>query len=53
MTSSTKNDLDLSQLQDQISRLAKNLKSEKDLGDLTQQLVSFVIEFGDRLEGHL
>ena len=30
MRSSTKNDLDLSHLQEQISDLAKNVKSEKD-----------------------
>lgn len=55
MTSSTKNDLDLSQLQDQISRLAKDLKSEKDLGDLTQQLVKMSVEaaLGAELEEHL
>lgn len=39
MTTFPMNDLDLNQLQDQIGRLAKNLKSEKDLSDLTQQLV--------------
>lgn len=55
MTVSTMNDLDLSQLQDQISRLAKNLKSEKDLGDLTQQLVKMTVEaaLGAELEEHL
>ena len=55
MTSSTKNDLDLSQLQDQISELAKKLKSEKDLGDLTQQLVKMTVEaaLGAELEEHL
>ena len=55
MTSSTKNDLDLSQLQDQISRLAKDLKSEQDLGDLTQQLVKMSVEaaLGAELEEHL
>lgn len=55
MTVSKMNELDLSQLQDQISRLAKNLKSEKDLGDLTQQLVRMTVEaaLGAELEEHL
>lgn len=55
MTVSAMNDIDLSQLQDQISRLAKNLKSEKDLGDLTQQLVKMTVEaaLGAELEEHL
>ena len=55
MTVSTMNNLDLSQLQDQIGRLAKNLKSDKDLGDLTQQLVKMTVEaaLGDELEEHL
>ena len=55
MTISTMNDLDLSQLQDQITRLAKNLNSEKDLGNLTQQLVRMTVEaaLGAELEEHL
>lgn len=55
MTSSTMNDLDLSQLQEQINRLAKSLKSEKDLGNLTQQLVKMTVEaaLGAELEEHL
>lgn len=55
MTASTMNNLDLSQLKDQINRLAKNLKSEKDLGDLTQQLVKMTVEaaLGAELEEHL
>lgn len=55
MTVSTMNKLDLSQLQEQISRLAKNLKSEKDLGDLTQQLVRMTVEaaLNAELEEHL
>lgn len=45
----------MSQLQEQIGRLAKNLKSEKDLGDLTQQLVKMTVEaaLGAELEEHL
>ena len=55
MTASTMNDLDLSQLQEQINRLAKSLKSEKDLGNLTQQLVKMTVEaaLGAELEEHL
>lgn len=55
MTTFPMNDLDLNQLQDQIGRLAKNLKSEKDLSDLTQQLVKMTIEaaLGAELEEHL
>lgn len=55
MTVSTMNELDLSQLHDQIGRLAKNLKSEKDLGDLTQQLVRMTVEaaLSAELEDHL
>ena len=55
MTASTMNDLDLSHLKDQINRLTKNLKSEKDLGDLTQQLVKMTVEaaLGAELEEHL
>lgn len=55
MTVSTMNKLDLSQLQEQISRLAKNLKTEKDLGDLTQQLVRMTVEaaLNAELEEHL
>lgn len=46
MIASTIHELDLSQLQDQITQLAKNLKSEKDLGNLAQQLVKCSV-FGD------
>ena len=55
MTTFPMNNLDLNQLQDQIGRLAKNLKSEKDLSDLTQQLVKMTIEaaLGAELEEHL
>lgn len=55
MTTFPMNDLDLNQLQDQIGRLAKNLKSEKDLSYLTQQLVKMTIEaaLGAELEEHL
>lgn len=55
MTTFPMNDLDLNQLQAQIGRLAKNLKSEKDLSDLTQQLVKMTIEaaLGAELDEHL
>lgn len=55
MTTFPMNDLDLNQLQDQIGRLAKNLKSEKELSNLTQQLVKMTIEaaLGAELEEHL
>ena len=55
MRSSTKNDLDLSHLQEQISDLAKNVKSEKDLCALSQQLVKMTVEaaLGAELEEHL
>ena len=38
MTTDTMNELDLNQLQTHIGRLAKNIKSEADLGSLTQQV---------------
>lgn len=55
MTTFPMNDLDLNQLQAQIGRLAKNLKSEKDLSGLTQQLVKMTIEaaLGAELDEHL
>lgn len=55
MTVFTMNDLDLNQLKDQITKLAKHIKSEKDLGSITQQLVKMTVEaaLGAEMEEHL
>ncbi len=55
MTTDTMNELDLNQLQAHIGCLAKNIKSEADLGSLTQQLVKMTVEadFGAELDEHL
>ena len=53
--SSTMNDKDLEQLKAHVTKLAKSLKSEADLGDLTQQLMKMTVEaaLGAELDEHL
>lgn len=53
--SNTLNDEDLSQLKGHITELAKKLKSESDLGDLTQQMVKMTVEaaLNGELDEHL
>jgi putative transposase len=53
--SSTMNDKDLEQLKAHVTKLAKGLKSEADLGDLTQQLMKMTVEaaLGAELDDHL
>ncbi|SCX19480.1 hypothetical protein SAMN05216379_11347 [Nitrosomonas eutropha] len=55
MTTDTMNELDLNQWQAHIGCLAKNIKSEADLGSLTQQLVKMTVEaaLGAELDEHL
>jgi transposase-like protein len=49
------NDKDLEQLKAHVTKLAKSLKSEADLGDLTQQLMKMTVEaaLGAELDEHL
>lgn len=49
------NDQDLEQFKAHITKLAKDLKSEADLGDLTQQLMNMTVEaaLGAELGDHL
>ena len=53
--SSTMNDKDLEQFKAHVTKLAKGLKSEADLGDLTQQLMKMTVEaaLGAELDDHL
>ena len=53
--SSIMNDKDLEDLKAQVAKLAKGLKSEADLGSLTQQLVKMTVEaaLGAELDDHL
>jgi putative transposase len=53
--SSAMNEKDLEQLKAHVTQLAKGLKSEADLGDLTQQLVKMTVEaaLGAELDEHL
>ena len=53
--SSTMNDKDLEQFKTHVTKLAKGLKSEADLGDLTQQLMKMTVEaaLGAELDDHL
>lgn len=53
--SSTMNDKDLEQLKAHVTKLAKSLKSEADLGDLTQRLMKMTVEaaLGAELDEHL
>ena len=53
--SSTMNGKDLEQLKAHVTKLAKSLKSEADLGDLTQQLMKMTVEaaLGAELDEHL
>ena len=53
--SSTMNDKDLEQFKAHVTKLAKGLKSEADLGDLTQQLMKMTVEaaLGAELDEHL
>ena len=53
--SSTMNDKDLEQFKAHVTKLAKGLKSEADLGDLTQQLMKMTVEtaLGTELDDHL
>lgn len=55
MTTDTMDELDLNQLQTHIGRLAKNIKSEADLGSLTQRLIKMTVEaaLGAELDEHL
>lgn len=55
MSTSTMNQLDLAPLKEHIGRLAKSLKSERDLGELTQQLVKMTVEaaLSAELDEHL
>ncbi|MEA3299733.1 MAG: IS256 family transposase, partial [Pseudomonadota bacterium] len=49
------NEQDLEQLKAHVTKLAKGLKSEADLGDLTQQLMKMTVEaaLGAELDDHL
>lgn len=53
--SSAMNEKDLEQLKAHVTQLAKGLKSEAELGDLTQQLVKMTVEaaLGAELDEHL
>jgi putative transposase len=53
--SSTMNDKDLEQFKAHVTKLAKGLKSEADLGNLTQQLMKMTVEaaLGAELDDHL
>jgi len=53
--SRTMNEQDLAQLKAHVTKLAKDLKSEADLGDLTQQLMKMTVEaaLGAELDDHL
>ena len=53
--SRTMNDKDLEQFKAHVTKLAKGLKSEADLGDLTQQLMKMTVEaaLGAELDEHL
>lgn len=53
--SRTMNEQDLEQLKAHVTKLAKGLKSEADLGDLTQQLMKMTVEaaLGAELDDHL
>lgn len=53
--SRTMNEQDLEQLKAHVTKLAKGLKSEADLGDLTQQLMKMTVEaaLGAELDEHL
>lgn len=53
--SSTMYDKDLEDLKAQVAKLAKGLKSEADLSNLTQQLVKMTVEaaLGAELDDHL
>lgn len=55
MSTSTMNQRDLAPLKEHIGRLAKSFKSEKDLGELTQQLVKMTVEaaLNAELDEHL
>ena len=55
MSSIAMNDQDLEQLKAHVTKLAKGLKSEADLGDLTQQLMKMTVEaaLGAELDDHL
>ena len=55
MSSIAMNDQDLEQLKAHVTKLAKGLKSEADLGDLTQQLMTMTVEaaLGAELDDHL
>ena len=55
MSSIAMNDQDLEQLKANVTKLAKGLKSEADLGDLTQQLMKMAVEaaLGAELDDHL
>jgi len=55
MSSIAMNDQDLEQLKAHVTKLAKGLKSEADLGDLTQQLMKMAVEaaLGAELDDHL
>ena len=52
---STMNDKDMEQFKAHVTNLAKGLKSEVDLGDLTQQLMKITVEaaLGAELDDHL
>jgi len=53
--SRTMNDKDLEQFKAHVTKLAKGLKLETDLGDLTQQLMKMTVEaaLGAELDEHL
>ena len=53
--SRTMNEQDLAQLKAHVTKLAKDLKSEADLGDLTQQLMKMTVEaaLSAELDDHL
>src|SRR5690554_7118922 len=53
--SRTMNDKDLEQFKAHVTKLAKGLKSEADLSDLTQQLMKMTVEaaLGAELDDHL
>src|SRR5690606_2266569 len=53
--SRTMNEQDMAQLKAHVTKLAKDLKSEADLGDLTQQLMKMTVEaaLSAELDDHL